>query len=247
MTDLSTIEKKPIKTPLFKKIMNTTAANTVAAFIISLMVRFVQRFSPTEYRNVKRLQNYVRGGNPVLVALWHSRALFMNKVWREEIGLAQAPAHAIFSTHRDGRLLSSVYRFLGIKPILSDINSRTQTREVSFKVIKALEGGVSIGITPDGPRGPAMKFVTDSMFLFAKKTGVPIVPLYISATRVKFLKTWDRFMIILPFSHSVCEAGDFVYVPRDATEADIAKIRDDLTVVMREKTVALDKELLGGG
>jgi lysophospholipid acyltransferase (LPLAT)-like uncharacterized protein len=214
----------------------------LGAFVASVWVRFVEAASPTEYRNTKRLKDFLGSGRAAIIVMWHSRCLFINKIWRDEIGLAKYPISGVFSSHRDGYIISRIYRFLGIGRILSDRKSAAQARDVAFKCLHELKRGRCIGITPDGPRGPDQTFVTDSTFLFAKKTGLPIVPLYISANRAWRLKTWDRFMMIKPFSRSLAEVGDFVFVPAGASAADIRGIRDALTETMRRKSAALDAE-----
>ncbi|MCL2439478.1 MAG: DUF374 domain-containing protein [Alphaproteobacteria bacterium] len=215
------------------------------AFLVSVLVRVIQRLSPTKYIGDEKLIKHIDEGRPAVFVLWHSRALFMNKLWREKLIKKKPKLYSIFSSHHDGRLLSLVYRCLGMYRILSNINNPASTKKTALTALKILKRGDCLGITPDGPRGPNMTFSTDSAFLFAKASGAPIIPLYISADRAKFLRTWDRFMIILPFSKSKYIVDDFIYVDRNATAADIRKLKEDLTARMREKTAILDHEMLG--
>jgi lysophospholipid acyltransferase (LPLAT)-like uncharacterized protein len=227
---------------LGRRIFKTRWAMAAGAFLASLWVRFVEATSPTEYRNMERLRDFLKTGRAAIIVMWHSRCLFINKIWRDEIGLEKYPISGVFSSHRDGYIISKIYRFLGIGRLLSDRKSAVRARDVAFGCLRELRRGRSIGITPDGPRGPDRTFVTDSTFLFAKKTGLPIVPLYISANRAWRLKTWDRFMIIKPFSRSLAEAGDFVFVPPGAADADIEGIKAALTEAMRKRSDELDAE-----
>ncbi|MDR2098548.1 MAG: DUF374 domain-containing protein [Rickettsiales bacterium] len=228
---------------IVKSILRTPAAIWIASAVGVALVRLVQALSPTEYRNIGRLQQYVGRGKPVIIVFWHSRGLFMMKIWRQKIGIRRHPICGVFSTHRDGRVMGNIYRWLGVRNVMSAKRSAASAKEVAFKLVKALKSGVSVGITPDGPLGPAKTFVTDSVFLFSKMTGAPIVPLYISASRAKFLRTWDRYMLIRPFSRSVIEAGDFVFVPERADRAEIARIRGELTRVMTAESDRLDREM----
>ena len=59
-----------------------------------------------------------------------------------------------------------------------------------------------IGITPDGPRGPKMKF-KDGLISLIKKTNATIIPLTYSAKVKIRLNTWDKFMVIFPFNKFV--------------------------------------------
>jgi lysophospholipid acyltransferase (LPLAT)-like uncharacterized protein len=54
-------------------------------------------------------------------------------------------------------------------------------------------------ITPDGPRGPCYKLGQGLVFL-AQKNALPVVPVHVEYSRCIRLKSWDRFMIPLPFS-----------------------------------------------
>jgi lysophospholipid acyltransferase (LPLAT)-like uncharacterized protein len=229
--------------PFWKKIIRTSAAVNVMAVVAYLWVRFVQATSRTEYRGVEKLGERLGGGRPAIVVFWHSRGLFMTKVWREKIGMKRHPICGIFSTHADGRLIGKVYSLSGVGNILTSSKSIEKARDVAFKSIRLLRGGVSIGFTPDGPLGPAMKFNTESVFLFAKSSGAPIVPLYISADRARFLNTWDRYMLIKPFSRSVIEVGDPVDVPRVISREAMGRLKSRLEKTMREKTRALDREM----
>ena len=46
-----------------------------------------------------------------------------------------------------------------------------------IKMIKAIENGESIAITPDGPKGPK-EIVKDGIIKLAQTTGAPIVPYF---------------------------------------------------------------------
>ena len=62
------------------------------------------------------------------------------------------------------------------------------------------EGKGEILITADGPRGPARE-IKEGTILLARKTGAWVVPISWYGSQVKiFRKSWDRFMIPLPFS-----------------------------------------------
>jgi len=82
-------------------------------------------------------------------------------------------------------------------------------------MVKILKSGQSIGITPDGPRGPRMR-VSGGVVALAKLSGVPVIPATCSTTRRKVLGSWDRFLICLPFGSGVYVWGEPIEIPRDA-------------------------------
>ncbi|MBD5405702.1 DUF374 domain-containing protein [bacterium] len=222
----------------FKKLLRKNIVMDIVSFILFLLIRLIQLLSWTTYINRKKLVDYLKTGKPVIIVFWHSRTMLVTKVWPKKF-----PVYGIFSTHSDGRMIGKIYNHLGIKNLLSTTKSVASTKEVVFKFLKLLKSGVSAGLTPDGPLGPAQTITTDSIFLFSKSSGAPIVPLYASANRVKYFKSWDRFMLVKPFSKSVVEVGDFVFVDKNATNDDIQKIKKNLERVMRDKTKELDKKM----
>ena len=64
--------------------------------------------------------------------------------------------------------------------------------------------------------------------LMAKKAGASLVPIGLSA-RPRFLaKSWDRYMVPLPFAKCLMNIGEPVHVPEDATDEEIETIRLEL-------------------
>jgi lysophospholipid acyltransferase (LPLAT)-like uncharacterized protein len=50
---------------------------------------------------------------------------------------------------------------------------------------------------------------------FARKTGVPVLPLGVAADRAWHLPTWDRYLIPKPFARVVVHCGTPVWIPDD--------------------------------
>ena len=67
--------------------------------------------------------------------------------------------------------------------------------------------GLDLGVTPDGPRGPAGS-VKRGVFYLCEKSGGTLVPLGVGASRAKRLSSWDSFMIPLPFSRVTVVYGE---------------------------------------
>jgi lysophospholipid acyltransferase (LPLAT)-like uncharacterized protein len=86
-------------------------------------------------------------------------------------------------------------------------------------MIKELERGIVVAVTPDGPRGPALTFQPGTL-VAAQRANVPVVPLLIHADRAWRLKSWDRLMIPKFFARITIAYGDPVFVggssPREA-------------------------------
>ncbi len=226
-----------------KKAMSNDFVSSIIAFIISVLIRVIYIFSSVEYRGVDKLKNYLKDGKPVIVLFWHGRSFFLSKFWGGKIGIRKHSIYGIFSNHRDGKLIGKVFGFLGVKNIMTSSKSKTQASSVAIKSIRLLKKGVSIGFTPDGPLGPRMNLVSDSSLLFARSTGAPIVPIYVSSKEPKILKSWDRYMIVKPFKKTIIEIDDLFFIDKKITDEDFKSFKKDLTDRMVEKQLKLDKEM----
>lgn len=72
-------------------------------------------------------------------------------------------------------------------------------RRAADELVTYLKDGYSTVIAPDGPSGPA-RILRKGVLHIALQSGVPIVPLQVTATRCFRSKSWDRKMQPLPFS-----------------------------------------------
>lgn len=226
-----------------KKILSNNKIIDILSVIAFWFIKFIYFSTFVEYRNVDKLKDYMKDGKPIILVFWHSRCFLITKFWNDKLGMKKHPIYGIFSTHRDGRLIGKMFGFFGVKNILTSSKSTMQARSVVIKSIKLLKSGVSIGFTPDGPIGPRMRFVSESAFLFAKASGVPVVPVYISSKNPKLLNSWDRFMITKPFHKAIIEVGDFLFVDRNISDKDFQKVKVDFENKMVDKTIKLDREL----
>ncbi len=90
-------------------------------------------------------------------------------------------------------------------------------------LLRRAEDGWDLAFTPDGPRGPASA-VQPGVVLAAAATGLPIQPVAVAASRARRLRSWDRFLVPLPFAAVHFVYGEPLTVPR----------RGDLAAAARE-------------
>ena len=132
---------------------------------------------------------------PVIWAFWHNRMLVIplmrSRFYRHRHGAV------LTSPSGDGAIIAGVMKCFGIESIRGSSSRRGSAamRELAAMI----ESGGDVAITPDGPRGPRYKLGPGIIFL-SQKTGVPVVPIRVEYSRCVRLKSWDRFMIPLPFS-----------------------------------------------
>jgi lysophospholipid acyltransferase (LPLAT)-like uncharacterized protein len=171
-------------------------------------------------------------GERIIFAFWHGRLLMMPFAYR---GI---PLATLISQHRDGEYISRIAVVFGSRVIRG---SATRGGVRAFKqMILALKEGFNLVITPDGPRGPRAK-VKSGVIELAKLTGAPIVPVTFSAARRRFLKSWDAFLLPLPFSRAVYIWGEPIYVDPLVTREEVAKYQDILAERLDLLTMKADE------
>jgi len=128
---------------------------------------------------------------PFIFAFWHGQLLPLLWVHRGE------GVRVVISAHRDGEIVARVAENLGHQTIRGS-SSRGAARAL-LGIVRELETGVEVAVTPDGPRGPARKFASGAL-VAAQRVGAPIIGIGVSASRAWRLRSWDRFMIPKPFA-----------------------------------------------
>ncbi|MDB5103879.1 MAG: hypothetical protein JWP91_1568 [Fibrobacteres bacterium] len=73
---------------------------------------------------------------------------------------------------------------------------------------RGMEAGPGLaGMALDGPRGPRREPKQGSIWL-SRRSGAPVVPVWVDAPRSFRLKSWDRSVIPLPFSEVIVHVGE---------------------------------------
>jgi lysophospholipid acyltransferase (LPLAT)-like uncharacterized protein len=128
---------------------------------------------------------------PFIFAFWHGTMLPLVWLHRDQ------GVPVVISEHRDGEIIARIVERLGFRTIRGS-STRGAARAL-LGIVRELENGAEVAVTPDGPRGPARKFASGAL-VAAQRVGVPIVGIGVDASRTWRLKSWDRFMIPKPFS-----------------------------------------------
>jgi lysophospholipid acyltransferase (LPLAT)-like uncharacterized protein len=147
-------------------------------------------------------EHYDANDDPYLLAFWHARILMMAYPYRRWNGVVMV------SEHRDGEYIAQAGKYMGIDSVRG---SSTQGGARAFlKMIRLARKGHSLGITPDGPKGPA-EVVQLGTVQLAKKSGLPLRAVCYATKRYWRAKSWDRFYIPKPFTRGVFIIGEPVY------------------------------------
>lgn len=127
---------------------------------------------------------------PIVFVLWHGDMLPLLYIHRDE-GVS-----VLVSEHRDGELIARVAESLGFRTVRGS-TSRGAARALAG-IVRELESGRDIAVTPDGPRGPARSFAPGAL-IAAQRASVPVIAVGLVARSAWRLKSWDRFVIPKPF------------------------------------------------
>jgi len=154
------------------------------------------RFKETNAAQVRDLVSD-RTKNAIFV-FWHNRMFFMTYLMKIRY-VARGHRLVVFSSYsKDGEIMTRLESSLGTSVI------RGSTSKGAIKglinLLRKVRTGYSPVITPDGPRGPKYE-VQDGLLFMAQKTGLPVIPVSWNADRVHRFKSWDSFMVPLPFAH----------------------------------------------
>jgi lysophospholipid acyltransferase (LPLAT)-like uncharacterized protein len=146
----------------------------------------------------------------------------------------------LISGHRDGRIIADAVRYFGVDSIAGSSNQGGMG--ALRAMIRHVKDGDCVGITPDGPNGPAMR-ATTGIVIAAKISRAPIIPITY-ATRWRWvLGTWDRFHLPLPWSRGVFLWGEPIVVPPDLDDAEIENWRWRIEERMIAQTAEADRRV----
>ncbi|HEX9218970.1 MAG TPA: DUF374 domain-containing protein, partial [Gemmatimonadaceae bacterium] len=109
------------------------------------------------------------------------------------------------SEHRDGELVARAASSLGFG-LIRGSSTRGADRAL-ISIVRELQAGREVAITPDGPRGPAAKFAPGAL-VAAQRSDSFILPVVAVADRAWRLRSWDRFMIPKPFARVTIAYGN---------------------------------------
>jgi lysophospholipid acyltransferase (LPLAT)-like uncharacterized protein len=228
---------RPLK-QLSKRFFKSVAGQSIVAWLGWLYARFVFLTSRIEHDTAPETAALLREGKSWLGALWHGRLLIMCHAIRRE-----PTYHVLISGHSDGRLISRLIGFFGAETVVG--SSSKGGSQGLRNTLRSLRAGPVV-FTPDGPRGPRMR-AKAGIVKAAQLSGRPLIAAGISATRVRILKSWDRFMVPLPFGRIVVLWSAPMTIPRQADDAELETLRQKLEEELNRLTAEADRRCRHAG
>jgi len=161
-------------------------------------------------------------GGGVLCAFWHSRIALAPACW--PLDRAQPP-RVLISLSPDGQFIARAVARLGF-PAIRGSSANKDKADRAKGGSQALRDGLkqlkvgALGVTPDGPRGPARR-MAEGFPLLAKLSGTPVLLIGLSCKPAIRLNSWDRALIPLPFGKGAI-VWDRTEFPEGADVAEVA-------------------------
>lgn len=197
-------------------------------------VRLLHATMRLDYRGGQHLEAARRDPGHFILAFWHSRFVMMPYSYPGD------RITVLSSTHRDSELLARILRRFGYD--LSKGSSTHGGAAALRDIVRKVQQGYDVGMTPDGPTGPRRR-VKAGVVATARLTGLPIVPVSFSAAPARRLRSWDRTLVPRPFGRGLFVYDEPIRVPRDLDDADQERYRLRLETTLDRLTDALDAEV----
>lgn len=163
-------------------------------------------------------------------AFWHNRMFVIPYV--HELWFAHIPGAILSSPSGDGQIIADVCATFGFEAARGSSSKPQKGLSALIMMAEKVKEGRDIGITPDGPRGP-MYQLQPGIIKLGQLTGGTIVPVRVEYSRaLRIKKSWDHFMLPLPFSTVRVIFEPTMTVPRKMTEEEFEAERLKLEQAM---------------
>ena len=171
-----------------------------------------------------RFEELKTRGVPILFALWHGRMYLSIQQHRRQGIITMA------SQSKDGEIIAQWLTRNGYVVVRG---STTRGGGQGLReMVRHVRSGRHAALTVDGPKGPA-RVVQLGIAQLARLTEGWILPITSSSSRPRFLKSWDRYLLPLPFSRNVVAYGEPFTIPPampdEEAERSIARALDGVT------------------
>jgi lysophospholipid acyltransferase (LPLAT)-like uncharacterized protein len=185
----------------------------LAARVVFTLIRLI---GMTLRMKMQGWDQYKNRDSKVIFCGWHGKSFMFANQFRKR------GYWVIISNSNDGDIQNKNFLLLGFKTIRGS-TGRGGVR-AALSAIRVLREGGTLAISPDGPRGPSCE-VQGGVMMMAQKSGASLVPIGIGASPCYRFKSWDRYLIPIPFAKATLIFGDPIQVPADSTPEQVEEIR----------------------
>ena len=218
---------------MIKYIAGFKLTQLLVSFLGSIYVLLVYKTSEIHQKNRKNIDSLFERKESFIYAFWHDQLLVCPLTWQSKRGIK-----VLISKHRDGDIIAKLISNLGFESIRGSTHKSGKTKNKggllsARKMIKSLKNGISIGISPDGPKGPRHK-VSEGILSISRLSSSSILPVGIGFKKKWVLNTWDKFIIPKPFNQITIIWDE--PIPPLKNEKNINHVKNELESKMNNLT-----------
>lgn len=230
--------------------MKSLLGNPVIQFVLGRLIGGYMLFVgvTTRWERVNEaavLPFWEPDGGKVIGCIWHGRFSLIHKMWSFKRGVPKAKM--LISQSREGGIVAHTSRTVGAEVIRGSEAKKGNSKrkggiEAMRDMARHIEGGGVMAMTPDGPRGPRMR-VKRGPIILAKIAGAPLLAVtWATSNRVVIEKSWDKFVLPLPFGHGALVWGNPIAPPAPhASDAEVEAVRQALEAEMNRIAAEADR------
>ncbi len=176
---------------------------------------------------------WARPGTGAMMCFWHARIPLSPCPWDKD---APQTLHALVSKSADGEFITQTVARLGFPSVRG---SRARENSVGDKggsnafreMVRWIQSGNAMAITPDGPKGPA-RIMGEGTPMLARVTGAPVLLVGMACSPCLTLGSWDKTILPLPFGKAaIVWDGPFTFGKDDDAAVQAKAWGDKLDVV----------------
>ena len=162
---------------------------------------------------MQHLESIRASGRQPVMAFWHGRILPATFYFRHR-GIV-----VVTSENFDGEWIARIIERFGYGTARGS-SSRGGVKAL-LQLARDMQRGKPAGFTVDGPRGPA-RVVQPGAIWLARRTGNPVLPFHLEASRHRTLGSWDRTQIPKPRARVALVFAEPFVVPRDTPDNELS-------------------------
>ena len=206
----------------------------LAAFLVWLLISAISltiRYRLHDPHGFLKRKDFTQ----TIYCVWHNRLAraIKNYFKFSRLHYAAPGIAGLVSASKDGALLSAIFQSFGMQPVRG--SSSRRGAQALMEMSTWAERGYDLSMTPDGPRGPRY-VLADGAITLAQITGLPLIAASYHLNRKYCFNSWDKFQIPLPFARCDVNLGKVFFIPRELTDEQREKFRQEVEAEMRAIT-----------
>lgn len=175
-----------------KQFIKSKIGQKLLSWIGAFYIKFVYKTTTWEFIKKNIVDDALKTSRPIIICFWHQRLCMMPPLWTYN-----KPFYMLLSSHTDGQLIARILTYFKIESVYG--SSTRGGDAAAITLARLLKKGNVVGITPDGPKGPAF-IAAKGVANIAILTQALVIPMTYTISRRRHFRSWDQFLFPLPFS-----------------------------------------------